>query len=53
MSEIEYLKTGISEMESCLNEYHFEDSEYHMGYSEALRSFKRLINEFETDKEDK
>ena len=52
MSEIEYLKTEISEMESYLNEHYFEDSEYHMGYSEALQSFKQLINKFETDKEE-
>ena len=58
MIEIEGLKTEISKteiskMESYLNEHYFEDSEYHMGYSEALQSFKRLINEFETDKEEK
>ena len=52
MSDIEYLKTEIAEMESYLNEHYFEYSEYHMGYSEALQSFKRLINKLETDKEE-
>ncbi len=51
MSEIEYLKTKIDEMESYLNEHYFEDSEYHMGYSEALQSFKRFINKLETNEE--
>ena len=52
MIEIEGLKIEIDKMESYLNEHYFEDSEYHMGYSEALQSFKRLINKFETDKEE-
>ena len=52
MIEIEYLKAEISKIESSLNEHYFEDSEYHMGYSEAMQSFKRLINKFETDKEE-
>ena len=52
MSEIECLKVEISKMESYLNEHYFEDSEYHMGYSEAMESFKRLVNKFETGKEE-
>ena len=52
MIEIEGLKIEINEMESYLNEHYFEDSEYHMGYSEALQSFKRLVNKFEIDKEE-
>ena len=51
MLEIEYLKTEINEMESYLNERYFEDSEYHMGYSQALQSFKRLIDKLETNEE--
>ena len=52
MLEIGYLKTEINEMESYLNEHYFEDSEYHMGYSQALQSFKRLINKLETNEEE-
>ena len=51
MIEIEGLKAEISKMESYLNEHYFEDSEYHMGYSQALQSFKRLINKLETNEE--
>ena len=52
MGDIEYLKTKIDEMELYLDEHYFEDSEYHMGYSQALQSFKRIINKLETDKEE-
>ena len=52
MIEIEGLKAEISKMESYLNEHYFEDSEYHMGYSEALQSFKLLVNKFETGEEE-
>ena len=52
MIEIEGLKAEISKMESYLNEHYFEDSEYHMGYIEALQSFKLLVNKFETGEEE-
>ena len=52
MIEIEGLKAEISKMESYLNEHYFEDSEYRMGYSEALQSFKLLVNKFEADEEE-
>ena len=47
MIEIEGLKTEISKMESYLNEHYFEDSEYHMGYSQALQEIKNLISDYE------
>ena len=47
MIEIEGLKIEIDKMESYLNEHYFEDSEYHMGYSQALQEIKNLISNYE------